>query len=87
MARPGPDIIKQIEDDKNVTWEVIEYPQVYIITYDGKPVGIRRQASVMAHTQFKYKRMLYSNSGNASLEVRRLNKRFKTDRFGYMVIG
>ena len=87
MARPSAEVIAKIEDVNGVTWEIIDTDTVYIITYKGRPTGVRSHHFVSFGLQYKYKRMLYGNEGNAKLEVERLNKRFKTDLFSYIAIG
>lgn len=87
MSRPSAEVIVKIDDENGIPWEVIKTPQVYIITYQGVPVGIRSQHSMMSGAQYKYKRILYSSEASAKLEVKRLNKRFNTDLFSYIILG
>jgi hypothetical protein len=87
MARPGPRIIETCEDDNNVIWDITNPQVVYMVVYKKQPVGVRSHHHLMAGPQFKYNKMLYNTRATAQQQVDRLNERFSTKDFSYIVIG
>lgn len=85
-GRPKPDIIMSQTTDTGTLWEIIEADRAYVLTYQGRPVGIRITEYGISGQQRKYRKTSYNNLGNCLLAVRRLNERFNTTDFGYITI-
>ena len=86
MARPGAEVLLTQEVGDGTTWEVLKAEAYYAITYKSEPIGIRITRGSMTGNAHIYKKMTYTNLGNARAQVFRLNHRFKTDDFNVMVI-
>ncbi len=82
MARPKPEIIHSRLQANGETWEILRADSSYVITYDNEPVNIRCLIPSLGSIKLKYKKLSYTNKANAQAQVRRLNRRFDTDRFG-----
>jgi hypothetical protein len=82
MARPSAEVIDSRLQANGETWEILRAETSYVITYDNEPVNIRSLVPGLGGTKLKYKKLSYTNRANAMAQVRRLNRRFDTDRFG-----
>ena len=85
MARPGPEILHSAEVD-GINWEITAAESAYVITYQGKPIGLRTQVPGLGMVKYKYYKMTYTHEGSARAAVRRLNKKFCTDEFSYVIM-
>lgn len=82
MARPKPKVLLEIVNKKTyVSEQVLEADAIYAVFYDNRPINIRTINLVKEYIGAKYKKMSFSNSGNAFALVNKLNKTFKTDKF------
>jgi hypothetical protein len=86
MARPGPNIIKQIELHDGSTWDITQADSCYVITYQGSICGIRQHIHTINTQGFKYQKLSYTNLGNVLAQVKRLNDKFNSEDFGYKKI-
>jgi hypothetical protein len=86
MARPGAEILLTQEVGDGTTWEILKAEAYYAITYKEEPIGIRITRGSMTGNGHIYKKMTYTNLGNARAQVNRLNHRFKTEDFSVMII-
>lgn len=86
MARPGPEILLTQEVGDGTTWEILKADAYYAITFDNKPIGIRITKGSLSNNEHLYKKLTYTNLGNAQAQVVRLNHRFKTTGFSVMII-
>jgi hypothetical protein len=87
MARPKPEVIKTQEVGDGSTWEILRADKFYVITYKGEPVNIRKTQGSMTGNQHLYKKLTYTNRGNAELQIQRLNHRFNCTDFTLMEVG
>jgi len=86
MSRPNPKIINTIEASDGSTWDVTQAEAQYIITYKGKPCGVRQHYYSLGKNCFKYQKLSYTGLGNALAQVNRLNHRFKCEDFDVMAV-
>jgi hypothetical protein len=86
IGRPKPQVMGAIYDERGRLWEIIEPQGCYMITFRGQAVAVRYTIHLPSCTQFKYKKMMVNNEGNARLEVKRMNELFKTDDFDYVEV-
>ena len=82
-GRPKPQIVEQCIHANGETWQILYSEYSYIITYQGKPVGIRSIVPGLGTLRRKYKKLSYLNEGNAQSQVKSLNAVFNTEDFGY----
>lgn len=86
MARPKPEVLLKQEVGDGSTWEILKAEAYFAITYKTEPVGIRITRGSMTGNAHIYKKLTYTNLGNAQAQAARLNHRFKTTDFTVMVI-
>lgn len=86
MSRPSPQIILQREIGLQ-TWQILAHDQVYVILYRGRPVNIRVEQTTLTGPVKKYKKLTYTNQGNALAQARMLNHRFACEDFTVVEIG
>lgn len=86
MARPEPKIIKTIEALDGSTWSITEADAQYIITYRGRPCGVRHHYYSLTKSCFKYQKLSYTGLGNARAQVKRLNDKFNCNDFDVMAV-
>lgn len=84
MARPTAEIIRTVALDDGTVWDILHADSYYVVTYQGKPCGIRQHKQMV--TGFKYMKLSYTNMGNAIAQVRRLNKKFNCNDFDVMEV-
>lgn len=81
MARPSPKIFETHELQDGSTWDIIQAPAQYIITYQNQPCGVRQHYQSLNYQSFRYQKLSYTNLGNALAQMRRLNAKFNTHDF------
>lgn len=86
MSRPEPDIINEQTLPSGHVWQILKAEAYYVITYLGEPVGIRVIPPSLEQSTYKYKKMTYTNLGNALAQVRNLNYTFKCRDFDVMQV-
>jgi hypothetical protein len=87
MARPAPTIIVSIETGEGSIWDILQADAQYVVTYQGKPCGVRQHVNTLTTQGFKYQKLSYTNLGNALAQVNRLNHKFNTDKFDVMEVA
>jgi len=85
MARPEPEILKTYELECGTVWDVLYSDSLFIITYQGRPCGIR-QHKRLTHG-YKYSKLSYTNLGNAEAQCRKMNARFNTTDFAVLEVA
>ena len=86
MSRPKPQLLKTVELGDGSTWDIIQADCQYVITYQGRPCGVRQHVNTMTIQGFKYQKLSYTNLGNAIAQVRRLNHKLQTNEFDVMEV-
>ena len=86
MARPSPNILKTHELKDGSTWDITQADSQYVVTYQGRPCGVRQHIHTLNHQGFKYQKLSYTNLGNALAQVKRLNDKFNTTDFDVMEV-
>ena len=81
MARPAPEVIKQQELGTGAVWQILKADAYYVITYKGEPINLRVLTYTLNGEVSKYKKLTYTNLGNAQAQARTLNHRFKCEDF------
>lgn len=86
MARPAPEILKSIEARDGTTWDITQADSQYVITYQGKPCGVRQHVQTLNTQGFKYQKLSYTGLGSALAQVKKLNDKFNTEDFDVMQV-
>jgi hypothetical protein len=81
MSRPAPEILLEIDLPNRQLWQITAAETIYIVTYQGRPVGLRVIENTKFDAHFKYKKMSYTNLGSARRQARFLNHRFNCEDF------
>ncbi len=82
MSRPKPDILLTHTDPKTFKAEqVLKAEAIYAVFYDNKPINLRSLHTIIDLGP-KYKKVSFSNPGHAFNLAEKLNKLFKTTKFG-----
>jgi hypothetical protein len=90
VMRPKPTILLGHIDKNYIVTEVMAAVGVFVLAYDGLPVGVRRRNDLLDFPGPKYRRTAFTNAGHAYNAAERMNKLFKTDKFSvlhYPVVG
>lgn len=83
MARPHPTVLLDHTHPKTYKSEqVLQADAIYAVFYDGRPINLRTLNSLVSYPGPKYKKTAFPNSGHAFNLAEKLNKLFKTDKFG-----
>lgn len=86
-GRPSAQVLLAIEDDRGTTWEITETVRncYFIVTYKGSPCNIRTLNEMQQG--YSYKRMSFSNPGNAHNRADTLNKKFNCSDFAVVQLS
>jgi len=84
MARPTAKILRTASLDDGSTWDILHTDSYYVVTYQGRPCGIRQHKQMSLG--FKYMKLSYTNLGNARAQAHRLNKKFACNDFDVMEV-
>ena len=87
MSRPQPQIILTIESGNGSVWDITQAPSHFIITYQGRPCGVRQHNNSLDYPGYRYQKLSYTGLGSALAQVRRLNHIFKTEDFDVMEVS
>lgn len=86
MARPAAEIIKQIELGTGQQWQILKAQAYFVITYKDEPIALRTVSYGIEGATYKYKKLTYTNLGNALAQVRTLNHRFGCEDFDVLEV-
>lgn len=82
MSRPKPTILLQaVNKHTYKAEEVLVAEAIFSVFYDGNPINLRTQNTLVSYPGPKYKKVSFSNSGHSFNLAARLNKMFDTDKF------
>lgn len=87
MARPAPDVINEVTLGTGSTWQILRAEAYYVITYKGEPINLRVVGYSIDGPYYKYKKLTYTNLGNAQAQARTLNHRFKCQDFDVLAVN
>ncbi len=80
MSRAKPTILLEITDKNYKSEQILSSDGIWAIFYDQKPINFKKVHSLINETP-KYKKTSFSNPGHAINLCKKLNKKFKTDKF------
>jgi hypothetical protein len=86
MARPQPTLIDTGREQDSLI-DIVQADNLYVLLYNGRPVGLRRRHISINGTYIKYQKTSYNNRQVAENACRRYNKIFGGTGFTYQAIG
>ena len=88
MARPKPTILLTYTNPSTYkSEEILEADAIYAVFYQGKPFNLRTHLnSLQDYPGPKYKKVSFSNQGHAINLAKKLNKKFRTDKFTVVLL-
>ena len=87
MSRPKPTILLQaVNKHTYKAEEVLVAEAIFSVFYDGNPINLRTQNTLVSYPGPKYKKVSFSNPGHAINLAQRLNKLFRCDDFEVFVL-
>ena len=82
MSRPKPRVLLEHVNKKTYKVEqVLDSDAIWAVFYQGKPVNLKTGSLVSSYPGPKYKKVSFSNPGNAHNLATKLNKMFNTEDF------
>lgn len=82
MPRPKPEVLLEYVDQSTYRSEqVVAAESVYAVFYDGQPINLKSQHTLLDYPGPRYKRVTFMNPGHAFNLAEKLNKLFKTNKF------
>jgi hypothetical protein len=88
MSRPKPNIL--LEQTDKVTYkseQVLASEGVWAVHYDNKPINLKTASLINQYPGPKYKKVSFSNPGHAINLCRKLNVKFKTNKFSVVLLN
>lgn len=82
MSRNSPKVLTEMADGRTYRVDqVIESSGIWTVFYDNQPFNLRTVHLLDKDAPPKYKKTSFSNPGHARNLCRKLNLKFKTDKF------
>jgi hypothetical protein len=87
MARTKPTILAESTNRATyVSDQVLSSDGTWVVLYDSSPINLRTVNLLVQHPGPKYKKTSFSNPGHAINLAKRLNKKFRTDKFTVVLL-
>jgi hypothetical protein len=87
MSRPKPEILLESVDKKTYrSSQVLGSPGIYAIFYEGSPINLRNVNLLVNYPGPRYKKVSFPNRGHALNLCKRLNTKFRTDKFTVVLL-
>lgn len=88
MSRPKPTVLVSSIDDKSGRAEqVLCAGGIYVVTYEGNPINLKVFNTYYDYPAAKYKKTMFPSEAPANNLVKKLNTKYKTDKFGVKYYG
>jgi hypothetical protein len=88
VSRPKPQIL--LEQANKVTYksdQVLASDGIWAVFYDSKPINLKTQHLLSQYPGPKYKKVSFSNPGHAINLAKKLNTKFKTNKFSVVLLN
>ena len=87
MSRPKPRILSEKTDRQTYRSEqVLAADGIYAVFYDGTPINLKAANLLVQYPGPKYRKVSFSNPGHAINLAKKLNVKFKTDKFSVVLL-
>ena len=87
MSRPKPNIL--LEQTNKLTYksdQVLACEGIWAVYYDAKSINLKTQNMLSQYPGPKYKKVSFSNKGHAINLAKKLNVKFKTNKFTVVLL-
>lgn len=82
MSRTQPKILMELVDKNTYKCDqIVEAYGIWAVFFQGQPINLKSQHYLDNESTPKYKKTSFSNPGHARNLCKKLNKKFKTDKF------
>jgi hypothetical protein len=88
MSRTQPKILMELVDKKTYRCDqVVEASGIWAVFLDNQPINLKNTHYLDSNDVPKYKKTSFSNPGHARNLCRKLNAKFKTDKFSVVFLN
>jgi len=91
MARPDATVIisadKYAYGEDDTVIEILECKGIWILSYDGKPISMREKFWATSGQRVRYPRVSHAHRAHAVNLAMKLNRQFKSNKFGVIKIA
>ncbi len=82
MSRTQPKVLMELVDKNTYKCDqIVEAYGIWAVFFQGQPINLKSQHYLDNEATPKYKKTSFSNPGHARNLCKKLNKKFKTDKF------
>lgn len=82
MSRPKPTVLLRYNNkESHKIEEVLLSEAIFAVFYDGKPINLKSTHGLINIPGPTYKKVSFPNPGHALNLAKKLNQKFKTDKF------
>lgn len=82
MPRPKPEVLlEKIDKATYKTEQVLAAEGIWAVFYDGSPINLKTANQLIQYPGPKYTKVSFSNQGHAINLAKKLNSKYKTDKF------
>ena len=87
MSRPKPNILMELTDKATYkSDQVLASEGIWAVYYESKPINLKTQNLLSQYPGPKYKKVSFSNKGHAVNLAKKLNVKFKTNKFTVVLL-
>ena len=87
MSRPKPQIIAELTNRATYRSEqVLASEGIWAVFYDAQPINLKTCNLLTTVPGPKYRKVSFSNKGHAINLAKKLNNKFKTDKFSVVLL-
>mgnify|MGYP003343662714 CR=1 FL=1 len=88
MSRPKPQVlIEHTNKQTYKTEQVLASEGIWAVFFDGKPINLKTSNLLVQYPGPKYKKVSFSNPGHAINLCKKLNQKFKTNKFSVVLLN
>lgn len=82
MSRTQPKVLMELVDKNTYKCDqIVEAYGIWAVFFQGQPINLKSQHYLDNEATPKYKKTSFSNPGHARNLCKKLNKKFRTDKF------
>jgi hypothetical protein len=86
MSRPKPEVLAEVINKQYKSDQILASAGIWAVYFDNKPINIKTANTLIQYPGPKYKKVSFSNPGHAINLAKKLNLKFKTDKFSVMLL-
>jgi hypothetical protein len=88
MSRPKPNVL--MEQTDKITYksdQILASEGIWAVYFDSKPINFKTSSLISQYPGPKYKKVSFSNPGHAINLCKKLNQKFKTNKFSVVLLN